>query len=61
MNVTKMLKHLLTDNHFKTVLKTISFYGYFIGDELVQHTDKNGKDIDTYFLGYDVYREKCCT
>jgi hypothetical protein len=69
MNVTKNAPFntfYLTDNHFKT-LKTVLkdkflFYGYFIGDELVGFNTliKNGKDIDTYFLGYDdIYqREK---
>ena len=69
MNVTKNAPFntfYLTDNHFevlKTVLKDkFLFYGYFIGDELVGFNTliKNGKDIDTYFLGYDdIYqREK---
>jgi len=56
----------LSENHFKT-LKTLLkdkflFYGYFVGDELIGFNTliKNGKDIDTYFLGYDeIYqREK---
>lgn len=49
----------LTENHFKT-LKTVLkdkflFYGYFVGEELIGFNTliKNGKDIDTYFLGYD--------
>jgi predicted N-acyltransferase len=69
MNVTKNAPFntfYLTDNHFitlKTILKDkFLFYGYFIGDELVGFNTliKNGKDIDTYFLGYDdIYqREK---
>lgn len=56
----------LSENHF-TTLKTLLkdkflFYGYFVGDELIGFNTliKNGKDIDTYFLGYDeIYqREK---
>ncbi|MEZ7504747.1 GNAT family N-acetyltransferase [Flavobacterium sp. Arc2] len=56
----------LTENHFKTLKTALKdkflFYGYFVGDELIGFNTliKNGKDIDTYFLGYDeVYqREK---
>lgn len=49
----------LSDNHFelfKTNLKDkFLFYGYFVGEELIGFNTliKNGKDIDTYFLGYD--------
>lgn len=41
---------------FKKALKDqFLFYGYFIGNELIGFNTliKNGKDIDTYFLGYD--------
>lgn len=49
----------LPQNHFvffKKILKdSFLFYGYFIEDELIGFNTliKNGKDIDTYFLGYD--------
>lgn len=49
----------LPENHFvffkKSLKDNFLFYGYFIGDELIGFNTliKNGKDIDTYFLGYD--------
>lgn len=49
----------LPQDHFIAFKKALKdqflFYGYFIGDELVGFNTliKNGKDIDTYFLGYD--------
>ncbi|NGY36118.1 GNAT family N-acetyltransferase [Flavobacterium sp. XN-5] len=55
----------LSENHFelfKTKLKDkFLFYGYFVGEELIGFNTliKNGKDIDTYFLGYDeVFQRK---
>lgn len=49
----------LPENHFEEFKKALKdqflFYGYFIEDELIGFNTliKNGKDIDTYFLGYD--------
>lgn len=49
----------LPENHFETFKKTLKdqflFYGYFLDEELIGFNTliKNGKDIDTYFLGYD--------
>ncbi|MBC5836449.1 peptidogalycan biosysnthesis protein [Flavobacterium muglaense] len=49
----------LTENHFEVFKKSLKdnflFYGYFINDHLIGFNTliKNGKDIDTYFLGYD--------
>ena len=49
----------LPENHFEEFKKELKdnflFYGYFIDDELIGFNTliKNGKDIDTYFLGYD--------
>jgi predicted N-acyltransferase len=56
----------LAKNHFRIFKKTLQdiflFYGYFIDDELVGFNTliKNGKVMDTYFLGYDdrIQREK---
>ncbi|WP_369752492.1 GNAT family N-acetyltransferase [Flavobacterium sp. WC2409] len=49
----------LPENHFEEFKKALKdqflFYGYFIDNELIGFNTliKNGKDIDTYFLGYD--------
>ena len=49
----------LPEKHFEEFKKALKdkflFYGYFIDDELIGFNTliKNGKDIDTYFLGYD--------
>ncbi|MCW2119061.1 8-amino-7-oxononanoate synthase [Flavobacterium sp. 7A] len=49
----------LSENHFEVFKKKLHdnflFYGYFIDQELIGFNTliKNGKDIDTYFLGYD--------
>lgn len=49
----------LSENHFETLKTTLKdkflFYGYFIDDKLIGFNTliKNGKDIETYFLGYD--------
>ena len=49
----------LPENHFEEFKKALKdkflFYGYFIDEELIGFNTliKNGKDIDTYFLGYD--------
>lgn len=56
----------LTKNHFrifKEILKdNFLFYGYFIDEKLIGFNTliKNGKVMDTYFLGYDdtIQREK---
>lgn len=56
----------LTKNHFRIFKETLKdnflFYGYFLDDKLIGFNTliKNGKTIDTYFLGYDdtVQREK---
>lgn len=56
----------LSKNHFrifKEVLKDkFLFYGYFLNDQLIGFNTiiKNGKVMDTYFLGYDetIQREK---
>ena len=49
----------LHENHFIELKESLKdkflFYGYFLEDELIGFNTliKNGKDIDTYFLGYD--------
>lgn len=49
----------LNDDHFEIFKKALNdpflFYGYFNEDQLIGFNTliKNGKDIDTYFLGYD--------
>lgn len=56
----------LTKNHFricKEILKdNFLFYGYFLDSKLIGFNTliKNGKSMDTYFLGYDdsIQREK---
>ncbi|KAF2520225.1 GNAT family N-acetyltransferase [Flavobacterium salilacus subsp. salilacus] len=56
----------LPENHFEVMKRELGdnfrFYGYFMNDELVGFSTliKNGKDMDTYFLGYDemVQKEK---
>jgi predicted N-acyltransferase len=52
----------LNDDHFEIFKKALNdkflFYGYFKDETLIGFNTliKNGRDIDTYFLGYD---EKC--
>ena len=56
----------LAKNHFSTFKKIFQdkflFYGYFINEKMVGFNTmiKNGKSLDTYFLGYDesMQREK---
>ncbi|AXG75209.1 GNAT family N-acetyltransferase [Flavobacterium arcticum] len=56
----------LPENHFEIMKRELKdkfrFYGYFLNDKLVGFSTliKNGKDMDTYFLGYDetVQKEK---
>lgn len=56
----------LAENHFISLKKELGhdflFYGYFIEEELIGFNTliKNGRTIDTYFLGYsdDFQREK---
>ncbi|WP_298155252.1 GNAT family N-acetyltransferase [Flavobacterium sp.] len=56
----------LSRNHFRTFKEKLKdkflFYGYFLGDRLIGFNTlvKNGKSMDTYFLGYDetLQREK---
>ncbi len=49
----------LCENHFEVFKDKLHdnflFYGYFLNKELIGFNTliKNGKDIDTYFLGYD--------
>lgn len=65
MNVAKNAPFntfFLPEHHFEIFKKELAdkflFYGYFNGDVLIGFNTliKNGKAIDTYFLGYD---EKC--
>ena len=56
----------LSKNHFRTLKELLKekflFYGYFLDDKLIGFNTifKNGKVMDTYFLGYDdsIQREK---
>lgn len=56
----------LAKNHFRSLKEILKdkflFYGYFLDDKLIGFNTiiKNGKVIDTYFLGYDdtIQREK---
>ncbi|PWA08304.1 GNAT family N-acetyltransferase [Flavobacterium laiguense] len=56
----------LTKNHFRVCKETLKdkflFYGYFLDEKLIGFNTliKNGKSMDTYFLGYDdsIQREK---
>lgn len=56
----------LAKNHFRTFKQILHekflFYGYFLNDKLIGFNTliKNGKTMDTYFLGYDdtIQREK---
>lgn len=56
----------LTKNHFRTLKEVLKdqflFYGYFLDEKLIGFNTiiKNGKVMDTYFLGYDdtIQREK---
>jgi predicted N-acyltransferase len=56
----------LTKNHFRVCKETLKdnflFYGYFLDQKLIGFNTliKNGKSMDTYFLGYDdtIQREK---
>lgn len=56
----------LARNHFRTFKEILKdkflFYGYFLDDKLIGFNTiiKNGKVMDTYFLGYDdsIQREK---
>jgi predicted N-acyltransferase len=56
----------LTKNHFRVCKETLKddflFYGYFLDEKLIGFSTliKNGKSMDTYFLGYDdsLQREK---
>jgi hypothetical protein len=67
LNVTKNAPFntfYLDKNHFVDFKKKLGhdflFYGYFINDELIGFNTliKNGKAIDTYFLGYnDVFQK----
>jgi len=56
----------LAKNHFSTFKRIFDhdflFYGYFLNDKMIGFNTmiKNGKSLDTYFLGYDdsIQREK---
>lgn len=56
----------LAKNHFSTFKRIFDhdflFYGYFMNDKMIGFNTmiKNGKSLDTYFLGYDdsIQREK---
>lgn len=56
----------LAKNHFSTFKRIFDhdflFYGYFLDDKMIGFNTmiKNGKSLDTYFLGYDdsIQREK---
>jgi predicted N-acyltransferase len=56
----------LTKNHFRVCKENLKdnflFYGYFLGQKLIGFNTliRNGKSMDTYFLGYDdsIQREK---
>lgn len=56
----------LAKNHFRTFKRIFDhdflFYGYFMNDKMIGFNTmiKNGKSLDTYFLGYDdsIQREK---
>ena len=56
----------LAENHFCELKKTLDdkflFYGYFLNEKMIGFNTlvKNGKAMDTYFLGYDdtIQREK---
>ena len=56
----------LAKNHFSTFKRIFEhdflFYGYFLNDKMIGFNTmiKNGKSLDTYFLGYDdsIQREK---
>jgi predicted N-acyltransferase len=56
----------LAKNHFSTFKRIFGhnflFYGYFLNDKMIGFNTmiKNGKSLDTYFLGYDdsIQREK---